>query len=169
MTDYKSLKYVSRRFGLSESYLIRLIKRGLLDYKYGKHIQYLIPDYNFPRLKLLAKDKQYQKNIFKEEKHFLYEYHPELKEYLEFHDTIDRFAWMTKLRYANKDMLKSRRFRIDELYQLFLKELNYDSIKLKRNLVTKHASKKKFEFHLLHGWYNEISAGYPFAEDLFIL
>lgn len=165
MTEYKSLKYISTIFGLSEAYLRRLIHRRLLDYKFGENQQYLIPDYSFPRLKLLSKNKQYQKEIFKEEKHFLYEYHPELKEYLEFHDTIDRFAWLIKLRYADKDMLKSKRFRIDELYQLFLRELKYDPDKLTRNLITKNASRKKFKFHLLQGWYNEISAGYPFSQD----
>jgi len=165
MTEVKSLKYVSRKFGLSESFLHRLIKHGLIDWRLGENRQYLIPTYNFHRLKLLSEDEQYREDIFKEPKHFLYEHHPELREYLEFHDTIDRFAWLIKLRYADKEMLKTRRYRIDELYQLFLKELSYDSAKLKRNLVTKHASKEKFKFHLLQGWYNEISAGYPFSQD----
>jgi hypothetical protein len=165
MTECKSLKSVSRKFGLTEEYLERLVARQLIDCRYGENLEYLIPTYSFPRLELLSKDPQYREQIFKEEKNFLYEHHPELKRYLEYHDTIDRFAWLIKLRFADKEMLKSRRFRIDGLFQLFLKELAFDQAKVKRNLVTRHASESKFRFHLFQGWYNEISAGYPFSQD----
>jgi len=165
MAEAKSLKHVSRKFNLSESFLRKLIKHNLIDFTSGKNGQLSLFLYDFPRLRLLSQDKKYQKDIFERRKHFLYEYHPELTDYLEFHDSIDRFAWLIKLRYANRVMLQNKRYRIDLLFQLFLKELNYDPIKVKRNLVTSHASRKKIRFHLLQGWYNEISAGYPFSQD----
>ncbi len=165
MAKYKSLKYISKKFNLGRSFLRKLIKHNLVDHIPDKNKQPLISIYDFPRLRLLSRDNQYQKDIFKRTKSFLYEYHPELTRYLEFHDIIDRFAWLLKLRYADKATLKNRRYRVDELFQLFLRELNYDPVKLKRNLVTKHGSKKKFRIHLLQGWYNEIAAGFPFSQD----
>jgi len=164
MAEAKSLKYVAKKFNLSENFLQKLIDHNLIESTSGKD-GLSVYVYDFPRLRLLSKDKQYQKDIFQRPKHFLYEYHPELTEYLEFHDAIDRFAWLIKLRYADRAMLRSRKYRIDVLFQLFLRELNYDPLKVKRNLVTSHASKKKIKFHLLQGWYNEISAGYPFSQD----
>ena len=165
MAETKSLKYVSKKFNLSESFLQKLIKHNLIDHAKAKGGQLSIFVYDFPRLHLLSKDKQYQKDIFQRPKHFLYEYHPELTDYLEFHDALDRFAWLIKLRYADRVMLKSKKYRIDVLFQLFLKELNYDPLKAKHNLATPHLSRKKIRFHLLQGWYNEISAGYPFSQD----
>ncbi len=165
MAETKPLKYVSRKFDLSESFLQKLIEHDLIDHTSEKGGQISIFVYDFPRLRLLSKDKKYQKDIFQRPKHFLYEHHPELTDYLEFHDAVDRFAWLIKLRYADKVMLKNKRYRIDVLFQLFLKELNYDPLKIKKNLVTPNASRKKFRYFLLQGWYNEISAGYPFSQD----
>ncbi|OGS21443.1 MAG: hypothetical protein A3J83_08510 [Elusimicrobia bacterium RIFOXYA2_FULL_40_6] len=101
----------------------------------------------------------------KEPKHFLYQYHPELKEYLQFHDTIDRFAWMLKLRFSPASVLKSKKYRIDELFQYFLKELNYDAKKIRNLLVAGEFSKEKFKFHMLQGWYNEIAFGFPYSQN----
>ena len=165
MTEYRTIKEISEKFGLKIEYLEKLMRLNILDHKVDEDGNNIIPDYLYPRLRLLANDKKYQKEIIKNQRHFLYEYHPELTEYLHFHDTIDRFAWMLKLRFSTREILKNRKYRIDELFQYFLKELKFDSKKIKNGLVGVGLSKKKFKFHLLQGWYNEIAASFPFAKD----
>ncbi|MDD5627352.1 MAG: hypothetical protein PHW01_05080 [Patescibacteria group bacterium] len=165
MTELKTLKFISEKFNLKESYLKQLIKSDLLDYTLGKDKRYLIPTYQYPRLNLLSSNKEYQKEILSGPKHFLYEYHPELEGYLSYHDIVDRFAWMLKMRFADREMMKSRRYKIDTLYQLFIKDLDYNHLKFKNVLVGKNFSETKFKFHLMQGWYNEIAGGYPFSQD----
>jgi hypothetical protein len=161
---YKTVKEISKSFKLSEDYIEKLAKSGVLDFKISNN-EIIIPDYTYPRLRLLSEDKKYQKEILKSPKHFLYEYHPELKEYLQFHDIIDRFAWMIKLSFSPTHVLKNRRFRIDELFQYFLFELDFKPEVIKKKLIGTDCSKEKFKFHLLQGWYNEIASDFPFAQD----
>ena len=50
MTEVKSLRYVSKKFGFGENFLRKLINRRLIDHRLETNGQYLIPVYDFPRL-----------------------------------------------------------------------------------------------------------------------
>lgn len=91
---------------------------------------------------------------------FMYDYHPELSDYLLFHDTIDLVCWLTKLRYSSRQMIKSRHYRLDVLFDSFLQEWQPDIGKLRR-LRGKAYSEEKAVFHLNKGWYNELVRTYP--------
>ena len=116
MTEYKTIEEISEKFNLKKDYLVQLIRLDILDHRIDKNGDYLIPDYSYPRLQLLSEDKRYRSEIIKKRRHFLYEYHPELTEYLRFHDIVDMFAWMIKIRFSPEDILKNRKYRIDELF-----------------------------------------------------
>ncbi|MDI6797873.1 MAG: hypothetical protein QMD09_13060 [Desulfatibacillaceae bacterium] len=81
---------------------------------------------------------------------------PSFVDYLFFHNLIDKFCWLIKLHYSEKDCIKKKLYRIDELFQRFL---------LKNNVNFEKASKclchepdlTKLEFHLAKGWHNELS------------
>jgi hypothetical protein len=165
MTEYKTIEEISDKFKLEKEYLARLIRLNILDHKIDREGKYLIPDYAYPRLRLLSKDKEYRSEIIKKRRHFLYEYHPELTEYLRYHDIVDMFAWMIKIRFSPEDILKNRKYRIDELFQNLLKEINCDPTKIRHSLISGYPSKEKFRFHLVQGWYNEIAATFPFTQD----
>jgi hypothetical protein len=100
-----------------------------------------------------------------ESPHFLYAYHPELSEYLRFHDAIDRFIWLFRLRYAPRETLRDKKYRLDVLFQLFIKENAINLEKIARKLVGKEHSKHRFLYFLIQGWYNELATAYPFVED----
>jgi len=165
MTEYKTIEEISDKFSLKKEYLVQLIRLNILDHRIDKKGDYLVPDYSYPTLKLLSDDKKYRNEIIKKRRHFLYEYHPELTDYLRFHDIVDMFAWMIKMRFSPEDILKNRKYRIDELFQHFLKEINFNLTKIRRSLIGGSPSKEKFKFHLTQGWYNEIAAGFPFVQD----
>src|SRR4030042_263073 len=165
MTEYKTIEEIADKFNLQKEYLVQLIRLDILDSRVDREGNYLIPDYWYPRSKLLSEDKKYRNEIIKKPRHFLYEYHPELTEYLRFHDIVDMFAWMIKIRFSPEDILKNRKYRIDELFQHFLKEINFYPTKIRHSLISGYPSKEKFKFHLTQGWYNEIAASFPFVQD----
>jgi len=165
MTKYYPLRTVSRKFGLKKDYLIKLINKGLLEARIQKR-SWEIPSYTFPRLSLLSSDEAYRSLIFKEPRHFLYEHHPELSDYLWFHDAIDRFVWLLRLRYADRETMKSKRYRVDVLFQSFIHENQLSVTKLESNAIGKKNSRDKFSYYLLQGWYNELATDYPFIGDV---
>jgi len=135
MTEYKTIEEIADKFNLQKEYLVQLIRLDILDSRVDREGNYLIPDYWYPRSKLLSEDKKYRNEIIKKPRHFLYEYHPELTEYLRFHDIVDMFAWMIKIRFSPEDILKNRKYRIDELFQHFLKEINFNPTKIRHSLI----------------------------------
>lgn len=96
---------------------------------------------------------------------FMYEYHPELSDYLLFHDTIDILCWMVKLRYASQDMMKRKAYRLDRLFDAFVAELRPSVVRL-RQLRGKSYSEERVAFHLNKGWYNELVRAYPLNAEM---
>jgi len=96
---------------------------------------------------------------------YLFRYPNELHDYLRFHNALDRFAWLFRLRYADKKSIQSKRYRIDVLFQSYIHENNISPSKVYRNIGGKKFSKEKFIYFLTQGWYNELAAAYPFVQE----
>lgn len=88
----------------------------------------------------------------------------EIGDYLRFHNAIDKFVWMLRLMYAPKEMIKSKKYKIDKLLQIYINQ-NIDIEKIKRNIKGKEFSKDKFTYYLKQGWYNELASAYPFNNE----
>jgi hypothetical protein len=96
---------------------------------------------------------------------YLHGNHPEIAQYLCYHDVVDILCWMLKLRYASQEDVRKRRYRLDTLFGSFLQEQAYDLARVKR-LINKNASPEKFAFHLKKGWYNELVRSSPLHPDM---
>jgi hypothetical protein len=95
---------------------------------------------------------------------YMYGYHPELADYLCFHEVIDIVCWLLKLCYSSKDTVKKRNYRLHTLLRDFLNKAEFDLGKVNRLVGSAH-SKDKFSFHLNKGWYNELVRSCPLDAD----
>lgn len=89
-----------------------------------------------------------------------------IEDYIKYHNAIDRFVWTLRLRYAEKATIKSKRYRIDNLFQRYIYENRINKKRL-YSLVGKENSEKDFTYFLKQGWYNELATTYPFAKNAF--
>ena len=87
-----------------------------------------------------------------------------LEEYLYYHNSIDEFIWLIKLMYAPKEIIKSKKYRTDELFQHYVKKNKIQEINNSNSFFGKKNSKRLFSYYLRQGWYNEISLCYPFSK-----
>ena len=85
-------------------------------------------------------------------------------EYLIYHDTLDKFCWLIKLYYSDKKTIKNKHYKLDVLFQNFIKNNKYDPEKIKLN-IRNEFNREKAIFHLKKGWYNELVRSVPFSED----
>ena len=88
---------------------------------------------------------------------------PEFVDYLFYHSILDKFCWLIKLRYSPKETVKSKRYRLDELFQHFLIH-NKITIEKAFRVVSKDFEVEKLEYHLTKGWYNELVRSDPVDE-----
>lgn len=51
---------------------------------------------------------------------FLLERDPSFIDYLFFHNVLDKFCWLIKLHYADKETVKRKQYRIETLFQRLL-------------------------------------------------
>jgi hypothetical protein len=93
---------------------------------------------------------------------FMYNYHSELSEYLYFHDTLDIFCWLLKLRYSEPAHIRRRDYQLHQLLLNYLQDIHVDLEKLGRLRGAAHSA-AKIEFHLSKGWYNEIVRSQPLS------
>lgn len=158
-----SLQEASLKYKLPKSYIKKLIDEGYVratDLRGTDIGKIVISGNDGNKLKMLSENKKYQDLIFYLNPSYFYDYCPELIDYLVFHDFVDRFCWLIKLWYAPKEVIKKRTYRIDTLFQYFIRKNKFD-IKQLSKLIGKANSKDKYSFHLKKGWYNELVRSVP--------
>ncbi|PHJ38659.1 hypothetical protein P378_09100 [Desulforamulus profundi] len=96
---------------------------------------------------------------------FYRDYYRDISDYTRFHDAIDRFIWLIRYRYSDKEAMKSKKYRLDLLFQQYIKEHRIKPEDLKKNLIGKVYSNEKFTYFLQQGWYNELATAFPFIDD----
>jgi hypothetical protein len=82
----------------------------------------------------------------------------ELLEYNEWHQFLDEFSWLIKICYSPKEIVKNKRFRLD---QLFSNYISIHKISLKRLAQVYRStvlpSTRIITDDLKRGWYNELA------------
>lgn len=131
---------------------------------YQRNNENYIFKYDLSKINLILQNPKLLERIGSFKDFYLYEYHPEITDYLLFHDTIDVICWLLKIRYSSKENIKKKKYRIDFILDGFLKE-NKISINKLRSTVGKSFSQDKFIFHLKKGWYNELVRLVPIPSD----
>lgn len=89
---------------------------------------------------------------------------PTFEQYLFFHNLLDKFCWCAKLHYADRKTVKTKRYRLDVLYQRILFT---DSITLEKakHCIDAHADPEQLEYHITKGWLNELVRSHPLHPD----
>ena len=95
---------------------------------------------------------------------FLLDRDPEFVDYLFFHNVLDKFCWMLKLHYADRQTVKQKRYRIDTLFQRYI-YLNQVNVSKARKCLAKEGCAQKIEFYLTKGWHNELVRSDPLHPD----
>lgn len=85
----------------------------------------------------------------------------DISDYLRFHNALDKFVWLIRLMYAPANVMKSKKYRVDELFQYYIKQ-NIDIEKVSKKIKGSKYSVDKFKYYLKQGWYNELALAYPF-------
>ena len=89
---------------------------------------------------------------------------PDFIDYLFFHNIIDKFCWLIKLHYADKNTVKRKRYRIDTLFQRYV-YLNHFRIEKAQKCLAQEGSVDRLEFYLAKGWHNELVRSDPLHPD----
>lgn len=95
---------------------------------------------------------------------FILERDPSFIDYLFFHNVLDKFSWLIKLHYADRETVKRRQYRIETLFQWFLLANKVRCDKAKKCLPA-HADVERLEFHVTKGWHNELIRNDPLLPD----
>jgi len=89
---------------------------------------------------------------------------PSFIDYLFFHNVLDKFCWVAKLHYADRQTAKRKRYRLDTLFQRCLL-----ANKARRDKASKCLSstpdKGQLAFHVTKGWHNELVRSDPLHPD----
>ena len=88
---------------------------------------------------------------------------PEFLDYLFFHNVLDKFCWLIKFHYSDRETVKRKRYRIDTTFQRFVKE-NY-CVGDSKQCQDKDLERDKIEYHLTKGWLNEAVRSDPLNPD----
>ena len=88
---------------------------------------------------------------------------PDFLDYLFYHNVLDKFCWLIKFHYSDRETVKRKRYRIDTTFQRFVKE-NYRSRDAKR-CQDPNADRDRIEYHLTKGWLNEAVRSDPLHPD----
>ena len=89
---------------------------------------------------------------------------PDFLDYLYFHNVIDKFCWLLKFQYSERDVVKRKKYRIDTLFQNYI-HLNKYKIEKAAKCISSSISKEKIEYHLSKGWLNELVRSVPLHAD----
>ncbi len=89
---------------------------------------------------------------------------PSFIDYLFFHNVLDKFCWLIKLHYADRETVKKKRYRIETLFQWFLLANKVRGEKAKKCLSAQ-ADAERLEFHVTKGWHNELIRNDPLLPD----
>ena len=96
---------------------------------------------------------------------FVLEKAPDFLDYLFFHNVLDKFCWLLKLHYADRETVKKKKYRIDTLFQRFIVANKIIDGKIVKCL-SKKVDAAKLEYHLTKGWHNELVRSDPLHPDL---
>lgn len=89
---------------------------------------------------------------------------PSFVDYLFFHNVLDKFCWVAKLHYADRETVKRKRYRLDTLFQRCLLANKVRREKARKCLCsTPHEN--RLEFHITKGWHNELVRSDPLLPD----
>ena len=78
---------------------------------------------------------------------------PEFLDYLFYHNVLDRFCWLLKLHYSDRETVKRKRHRLDTVFQWFGKRnFQFDRAK---ECLDPVIEREQIEYHLTKGWLNE--------------
>jgi len=89
---------------------------------------------------------------------------PDFLDYLYFHNVIDKFCWLLKFQYSDRETVKKKKYRIDTLFQRFIVENKFKAEKA-RKCISPKVSEEKIEYHLSKGWLNEVVRSVPLHPD----
>ncbi|WP_435310041.1 hypothetical protein [Sebaldella termitidis] len=73
----------------------------------------------------------------------------DFKEYFDYHDAIDNFAWLLKLRYSSKEIIKAKKYRLDILLQEYIKENNISVERISKKIISKKNVTIKINLNIL--------------------
>ena len=88
---------------------------------------------------------------------------PEFLDYLFYHNVLDKFCWLLKFHYSDRETVKKKRHRIDTAFQWFVQE-NFQPDCAKACLDPAVA-RERVEYHLIKGWLNEAVRSDPLHPD----
>lgn len=98
---------------------------------------------------------------------FVLERAPEFVDYLFFHNVLDKFCWLIRLQYGDRDTVKKKRYRLDTLFQRFLLSVKFSTDKASKcQAATSEDELNKLEYHLTKGWLNELVRSDPLHPDM---
>lgn len=161
-----TLEKAIKKYRLSKTFILKLIKSKYIYAtdltNYGGGI--MIDWEGQQRLRVLSEHPEYKKKVLDFNPSSYYDYCPEIIEYHPFHDFIDRYCWLIKLFYADKEDIKKRKYRLDTLFQNFLIKSNFSLDKLSQ-IIGNGGNNERLIFHLQKGWYNELVRSIPLSEN----
>jgi hypothetical protein len=164
--DSITLDDAVKKYKLSKSYIKELIKGRYIHAsdltQQGMGI--LIDFESQQKLKVLSENPEYRDKVLDFNPSHYYDYSTELINYHPFHDFIDRYCWLIKLYYSDKEDIKRKNYRIDTLFQNFLLKNKFSVEKLVRQFGS-NGNNSKMIFHLQKGWYNELVRSTPLNDD----
>jgi len=148
---------LSSNFSISPSTIYRWIREGKLNSQKSGRRVFVIRDDTFFSFLSEMLEWNYDKNDA---------YIPdELLQYEYWHQNIDYFSWLLKICYSSKEDIKRKRFRIDKIFQNYIK-INKITINGVKNLFNKSVQRKNEVFEdLKRGWYNEMSFSFPLKDS----
>ena len=97
---------------------------------------------------------------------FVLSQNPDFSDYLYFHNVIDKFCWLIRLHYGDRETVKGKSYRLDILFQQFLLKNNLKESKACECLSPK-ISLDSLYYYLSRGWLNELVRNTPLLPDMF--
>lgn len=88
---------------------------------------------------------------------------PEFLDYLFYHNVLDKFCWLLKFHYSDRETVKRKRHRIDTAFQRFVRE-NF-RIERAKGCLDPTIERERIEYHLTKGWLNEAVRSDPLHPD----
>ncbi|MBZ9715603.1 hypothetical protein [Deinococcus multiflagellatus] len=93
----------------------------------------------------------------------------EIQEYLEFHETINQFTWLLKVRYSPKRELRKRAMRLDSIFANYLRKNKVQLSRLQRLMPSEAPDsmrQQRASESLRKVWYNELAYLQPSPPDV---
>ena len=163
-----TLEEAVTKYKLPKSYIKQLIENKYIHAtdltKYGGKGIMIDPE-SQKRLRVLSENPEYKQKVLDFNPSSYYDFCPEIIEYHPFHDFIDRYCWLIKLFYTDKEDIKKKKYRLDILFQNFLIKNKFSLEKLTETVAGNNGDNNKLIFHLQKGWYNELVRSVPLSEN----